>query len=490
MKNVVLVITDGIGSKPASPYNAFDNANTPAYDQLFKTVPYSLVRTHGEAVGLPEGQMGNSEVGHMTIGSGRIIYQDLERISRAVTDGSIDANPVFRKLLEGPKNCHIVGLCSDGGVHSHIEHIRGIARKLKASGKTVWLHLITDGRDVSPTSGVDYVKQMEAITDDHIRIATVGGRFYTMDRDKRWDRVQKGYDALVSGANPSSLSPSEYLQSQYEKEVTDEFIVPASFGNFPGIQAGDSLLMANFRSDRVRQITQLLGDPDFMPIEVTKKPLNIVTMTEYSKEFSFPVLFNKEVPKNTLAETVSKAGGTQFHTAETEKYAHVTFFLNGGIEEPFENETRVLIPSPKVTTYDEQPEMSAPEVCDAVLKAMDGSYNLVVVNFANGDMVGHTGNYDAAVKAVETVDTCVGKIAAKCDEKGYAMVLTADHGNCEEMRDPDGNMLTNHTVGDVYCFVKAPGVTQVKAGGLSHIAPTVLKLMELPIPAEMDQPLI
>ncbi len=490
MKNVVLVITDGIGSKPASAYNAFDNATKPAYDTLFAATPYALIATHGEAVGLPEGQMGNSEVGHMTIGSGRIIYQDLERISRAVTDGSLDANPVFASLLKRSGACHLVGLCSDGGVHSHIDHIKGIAQKLKTAGKTVWLHLITDGRDVSPTSGVGFVKAMEAITDDQIKIATLAGRFYTMDRDKRWERVQKGYDAMMLGANPTTLSPSAYLQSQYDADVTDEFAVPASFGGFSGMQADESVLMANFRSDRARQITQLLGDPSFSPMEVVKKPLFVVTMTEYSKDFHFPVLFTKEVPKNTLAEVVSQAGGTQLHTAETEKYAHVTFFLNGGIEEPFENETRVLIPSPKVTTYDEQPEMSAPEVCDAVLKAMDESYNLVVVNFANGDMVGHTGNYDAAVKAVETVDACIGKIVAKCDEKGYAMVLTADHGNCEEMRDPEGNMLTNHTVGDVFCFVKAPGVAHVRSGGLSHIAPTVLKLMELPIPAEMDSPLV
>ena len=489
-QKVVLVITDGIGSKPAGPYNAFDNAAKPTYDTLFQSVPNSLIKTYGKAVGLPEGQMGNSEVGHMTIGSGRIIYQDLERISIAVEDGSIEQSTLFREMKGSDGNFHILGLCSDGGVHSHINHIKGIARLLGRTGKKVYLHLITDGRDVSPTSSPEYVKDIQSILDENITIATIGGRFYTMDRDKRWERVKRGYDAIVTGASATDMAPMEYIQSQYSNDITDEFLEPVSFAGFPGMQDGDNVLIANFRSDRVRQITQLLGDPDFMPIDVPKKKLNIVTMTEYSKDFDFPVLFTKEVPKNTLAEVVSSAGLNQLHTAETEKYAHVTFFLNGGIEEPFENETRVLIPSPKVTTYDEKPEMSAPEVCDAVLTAMDEQYDLVVVNFANGDMVGHTGNYDAAIKAVETVDAALGKIVASCDKNGYAMVLTSDHGNCEEMRAADGSMLTNHTVGDVFCFVRAKGVEKVQDGGLSNIAPTVLKLMGLPIPSEMDTPLI
>ncbi len=489
-KKVVLVITDGIGSKPSSPYNAFENADKPTYTTLFKSVPNSLIKTYGKAVGLPEGQMGNSEVGHMTIGSGRIIYQDLERISIAVRDGSIETNSLFRQMQGNDGNFHIVGLCSDGGVHSHINHIKGIAKLLAKTGKKVYLHLITDGRDVSPTSSPEYIRDVETILDGNITIATIGGRFYTMDRDKRWERVKRGYDAIVSGAAATDLAPLDYIQSQYGNDITDEFLEPVSFAGYPGMQDGDTVLMANFRSDRVRQVTQLIGDPDFMPIEVPKKKVTVVTMTEYSKDFDFGVLFTKEVPQNTLAETVSKAGLNQFHTAETEKYAHVTFFLNGGLEEPFENETRVLIPSPKVTTYDEKPEMSAPEVCDAVLKAMDEQYDLVVVNFANGDMVGHTGNYDAALKAVETVDAALGRIVESCDKNGYSLVLTSDHGNCEEMRAADGSMLTNHTVGDVFCFVRADGVDKVSDGGLSNIAPTVLKLMGITIPNEMDMPLI
>jgi 2,3-bisphosphoglycerate-independent phosphoglycerate mutase len=486
---VVLVITDGIGSKPAGPYNAFDNADKPTYRHLFKKVPNSLIKTHGPAVGLPEGQMGNSEVGHMTIGSGRIIYQDLERISHAVIDGTLEKNTLFLEMKQGSGSFHIIGLCSDGGVHSHINHITGIAKLLGQTGRKVFLHLITDGRDVSPVSSPGYLRLIEAVTDDTISIATIGGRFYTMDRDKRWERVKRGYDAMVDGASPTDMSPQEYIASQYAKEITDEFLEPAGFYGYKGMEPGDNVLLANFRSDRVRQITELLSDPDFMPIDVTKKALRIVTMTEYSKEFDLPILFTKATPKNTLAEVVSRAGLTQFHTAETEKYAHVTFFLNGGIEEPFENETRV-IPSPRVGTYDEKPEMSAPEVCDAVLKAMDAHYDLVIVNFANGDMVGHTGNYEAALTAVETVDAALGKIVASCDKNGYAMVLTSDHGNCEEMRAPDGSMLTNHTVGDVFCFVRAKGVHSVKNGGLSNIAPTVLTLMNQPVPSEMDAPLI
>lgn len=489
-QKVVLVITDGIGSKPSSPYNAFENATKPVYDTLFKTVPNSLVKTYGKAVGLPEGQMGNSEVGHMTIGSGRIIYQDLERISFAIEDGSIESNPLFDEMKKSSGNFHIVGLCSDGGVHSHINHIKGISKLLAQTGKKVFLHLITDGRDVSPTSAPGYVKDIETVLDENITIATIGGRFYTMDRDKRWERVKRGYDAIVTGAASTDKTPLAYIQGQYDDNITDEFLEPVSFAGYAGMQDGDNVLIANFRSDRVRQITQLLGETDFMPVDVVKKSVRVVTMTEYSKDFGFPVLFTKEAPKNTLAEVVSAAGLNQFHTAETEKYAHVTFFLNGGIEEPFENETRVLIPSPKVTTYDEQPEMSAPGVCDAVVKAIDEQYDLVIVNFANGDMVGHTGNYDAALKAVETVDAALGRIIESCDKNGYALLITSDHGNCEEMRAEDGSMLTNHTVGDVFCFVRAEGIDKIENGGLSNIAPTVLKLMGLPIPSEMDKPLI
>ena len=486
----ILIITDGIGYKPRSAANAFETAKKPTYDKLFKEVPYNLIHTYGLHVGLPEGQMGNSEVGHMTIGSGRVLYQDLVKISLALKDGSLKGNRVLQDLLQKSDRIHLVGLMSDGGVHSHIEHTIGLAKIAKEAGKRVFLHLITDGRDVSPTSAPEYLKRLEPILDERVQIATLGGRFYTMDRDQRWERVEKGYRAIVEATPKTDLSPEAYVQRSYEEGVTDEFIIPTAFEGYEGMQEGDAVLFTNFRSDRMREIVTAIGDPNFDAFE--RKPLrvHIATMTEYDKSFPYPVLFKKEVPKNTLAEVIAKAGLTQLHTAETEKYAHVTFFFNGGVEEPVENESRVLIPSPKVKTYDMQPEMSAPQVGDAVLTAMEEGYDFIVVNFANGDMVGHTGNFEAAVKAVEAVDRELGRIFAKAEEKDYRVVLTSDHGNCEEMRDEAGHILTNHTVGDVWCFVKAPGVSEVKPGALNNIAPTVLKLMELPIPEEMDEPLV
>ena len=489
-KKAILVITDGIGYKPNSKANAFEAANKPTYDKLFKEVPHTLIHTYGLYVGLPEGQMGNSEVGHMTIGSGRVLYQDLVKISLALEDGSLKTNEALQALLSRSDRLHLVGLMSDGGVHSHIEHIIGVAKIAAEAGKRVFLHLITDGRDVSPTSAPEYLAQIEAILNDKIAIATLGGRFYTMDRDRRWERVERGYRAIVEATPKSDSSPVEYVKASYAKDETDEFIEPVAFEGYEGMKEGDGVLFMNFRSDRMREIVTAIGDPKFDAFERKPLHLHIATMTEYDKSFPYPVLFRKEVPKQTLAEVISNAGLTQLHTAETEKYAHVTFFFNGGVEEPVLNESRVLIPSPKVKTYDMKPEMSAPQVGDAVLTAMEEAYDFIVVNFANGDMVGHTGNYEAAVKAVEAVDRELGRIVEKAKEKGYAMVLTSDHGNCEEMIDENGNILTNHTVGDVWCFVMADGVEEVKPGALNNIAPTVLKLMELPIPEEMDEPLI
>ena len=489
-KRAILVITDGIGYKPNGKANAFLTARKPTYEKLFEEVPHSLIHTYGLHVGLPEGQMGNSEVGHMTIGSGRVLYQDLVKISLALKDGSLATNPVLLELLERSERLHLVGLMSDGGVHSHIEHIIGTAKIAAKRGKEVFLHLITDGRDVSPTSAPEYLKQIEPILDEKIRIATLGGRFYTMDRDQRWERIERGYRAIVEAEPKTSLSPLAYVEASYEKGETDEFIEPTAFAPYEGMQEGDGVLFMNFRSDRMREIVTAVGDPKFEGFERKKVHLHIATMTEYDKSFPYPVLFRKEVPKQTLAEVISAAGLTQLHTAETEKYAHVTFFFNGGVEEPVLNESRVLIPSPKVKTYDMKPEMSAPQVGDAVMTAMDEQYDFIVVNFANGDMVGHTGNFEAAVKAVEAVDRELGRIVEKAKERDYRLVLTSDHGNCEEMVDEEGNILTNHTVGDVWCFVMAPGVREVKPGALNNIAPTVLKLMELPIPEVMDEPLI
>ena len=490
-KKTLLIITDGIGYKPSSRANAFEAAKKPTYDRLFNEVPHTLISTHGLSVGLPEGQMGNSEVGHMTIGSGRVLYQDLVKISLALEDGSLAENPALRETVEKSRDMHIIGLMSDGGVHSHLNHILGLAKILKSMGKKVWLHLITDGRDVSPTSAPEYLREVEKILDGDIRIASIGGRFYTMDRDNRWERVEKGYRAIVEAQPVSSLSPEEYVRKSYEEGITDEFILPTAFEGYPGMRDEDGVILANFRSDRMREIATALGDPEFDAFERRPLKLYLATMTQYDASFPYPVLFPKEAPKNTLAEVISRAGLRQLHTAETEKYAHVTFFFNGGVEEPVEGESRVLIPSPQVKTYDLQPEMSAPEVGDAVLKAMEEGYDFVVVNFANGDMVGHTGNFEAAVKAVEAVDRELGRIFEKAEEKGYNVVLTSDHGNCEEMVDAEGHVLTNHTVGEVWAFVKAPGVTKlIEGGGLNNIAPTVLELMGLQKPEEMDGSLI
>jgi 2,3-bisphosphoglycerate-independent phosphoglycerate mutase len=435
--------------------------------------------------------MGNSEVGHMTIGSGRILYQDLVKVSLALKDGSIEENVALGETLEKSERVHLLGLLSDGGVHSHIEHTIGLAKLAKARGKKVFLHLITDGRDVSPTSAKTYIKQIEAICDEDIRIATIGGRFYTMDRDNRWERVEKGYKAIATAHPSITLSVEAYIDESYAKNELDEFLEPMAFSGYTGMQEGDVVIMTNFRSDRAREITTALGSETFGEFERAYIPLHIATMTQYDSTFNYPILFPKVAPKNTLAEVIADAGLRQLHTAETEKYAHVTFFMNGGIEEPYIGESRVLIPSPDVKTYDMKPEMSAPQVGEAVRTAMDESYDFIVVNFANGDMVGHTGNYEAACEAVNAVDRQLGLIIEKAKKEGYNIVLTSDHGNCEEMKDSEGHTLTNHTVGEVWCFVLAEGVNEVKEGcGLNNVAPTVLKLMGLEIPKEMDAPLI
>lgn len=490
IQKTVLIITDGIGYKPDSICNAFEDAIKPTYNMLMQFVPKTLISTHGLSVGLPEGQMGNSEVGHMTIGAGRVLYQDLVKISLALENGTIEQNLALLETVAKSDRVHLVGLLSDGGVHSHIQHTIGLAKFIKTLSKKVFLHLITDGRDVSPTSAQSYVEQIEEICDEEIIIATIGGRFYTMDRDKRWERVQEGYDTIAKATPKTTLKPIAYIQESYAKNETDEFILPVAFGGYQGVQKDDVVIMTNFRSDRVRQITVALGDESFDGFERTFIPLHIATMTQYDASFPYPILFDKEATTNTLAQTVSDAKLRQLHTAETEKYAHVTFFLNGGTETPLEGESRVLIPSPNVKTYDIKPEMSASQVGEAVITAMDEAYDLVIVNFANGDMVGHTGNYEAACIAVNAVDTELGKIIKKAKEKNYALVITSDHGNCEEMKDAQGHTLTNHTVGEVWCWVMAEGVEKLAQGkGLNNIAPTVLKIMGLEIPSQMDEAL-
>ena len=489
-KKAILVITDGIGYCEKTEHNAFFNANKPTYDMLFKEVPHSLIDTFGLSVGLPEGQMGNSEVGHMSIGSGRVLYQDLVKISLALSENTLEDNEELKSLMSKSQRLHLIGLLSDGGVHSHIDHFLGLAKIASKNGKKVFLHLITDGRDVSPTSAGKYIEMVEAELDENISIATISGRFYSMDRDNRWERIQRGYEAIVDAKPKTNWNPAGYIGHSYSMGETDEFVEPAAFEGYDGMLDGDCVLTINFRSDRMREMVTALGDSNFTGFAKRPINVNIATITEYDKSFKYPVLFRKDSPKNTLAEVISAKGLRQLHTAETEKYAHVTFFLNGGIDEPYENETRVLIPSPDVKTYDMQPEMSADEVGEAVLKAMDTSYDFIVVNFANGDMVGHTGDIEAAKIAVTTVDEQLAKIVASAKENDYALVITSDHGNCEEMKDDEGNTLTNHTVGKVWCFVMADGVTKVEAGGLNNIAPTVLKLMDIEIPAEMDHSLV
>ena len=489
-KKTVLIITDGIGHNSSCNFNAFCNAKKPTYDYLFSNVPYSLIHTYGEYVGLPEDQMGNSEVGHMTIGSGRVLYQDLVKIHLAIKNDTLKDNVIVKNTIEKSNNIHLIGLASDGGVHSHIDHIIALAKIAENKNKKVWLHLITDGRDVAPDCAKIYIKQVIDICNDNIKITTIGGRYYGMDRDNRWDRVELAYNAIANATPKTKDNILDFIDNSYKNEIFDEFLIPTALDGYDGIKDGDGVIFCNFRSDRARELSSVFAKNDFKEFE--KKPLKvqIASMTQYDKNIPIPVIFEKDNPTNTLAQVISDAGLTQLHTAETEKYAHVTFFFNGGVEEPFLNETRVLIPSPNVATYDLQPQMSAPKVGEAVKLAMKNQTDFIVVNFANGDMVGHTGVYEAAIKAVEAVDYELGLILEEAKKENYNIVLTSDHGNCEMMKDENGNTLTNHTVGDVYCFVIAPNVIKVKEGSLNNIAPTVLKLMGLDIPKEMDEPLI
>ena len=489
-KKTVLIITDGIGHNSSCSFNAFCNAKKPTYDYLFSNVPYSLIHTYGEYVGLPDNQMGNSEVGHMTIGSGRVLYQDLVKIHLAIKNDTLKDNVIVKNTIEKSNNIHLIGLASDGGVHSHIDHIIALAKIAQNKNKKVWLHLITDGRDVAPDCAKIYIEKVINICNENIKIATIGGRYYGMDRDNRWDRVELAYNAIANATPKTKDNILDFIDNSYKNEIFDEFLIPTALDGYDGIKDGDGVIFCNFRSDRARELSSVFAKNDFKEFE--KKTLNvqIASMTQYDKNIPIPVIFEKDNPTNTLAQVISDAGLSQLHTAETEKYAHVTFFFNGGVEEPFLNETRVLIPSPNVATYDLQPQMSAPKVGEAVRTAMKNQTDFIVVNFANGDMVGHTGVYEAAIKAVEAVDYELGLILEEAKKENYNIVLTSDHGNCEMMKDENGNTLTNHTVGDVYCFVIAPNVKEVKTGSLNNIAPTVLKLMGLDIPKEMDEPLI
>lgn len=497
-KPVVLMILDGWGIAPPSSTNAATKAQTPHLDFYFHRYPHGKLQPSGEAVGLPTGQMGNSEVGHLTIGSGRVIYQNLTRITRAIKDGSFEQNAVLLEAMNKAKETghkfHVMGLLSDGGVHSHMDHLLGLLRLAKKEGLSeVYIHAFLDGRDTPPQSAGTYLKALQdAIKEIGIgKIATVSGRYYAMDRDKRWERIQKAYDAMTGAESLTAPSALEGLQAAYERGVTDEFVEPFSIlGKEGSIASGDSLVCFNFRPDRAREITRAFADPSFT--EVTRRdgelPVTVASMTEYDATLPIPVAFPPEHIADTLAETGSKKGLRQLHIAETEKYAHVTFFFNGGREEVFPGEDRILVPSPHVATYDLQPEMSAYIVTEKLQEALDQDlYDLIILNFANPDMVGHTGVMKAAVAAMEAVDECVGGLVDKILQKGGAVCITADHGNLEEMEDPVSHMpMTAHTTNPVpFLVIGAEAGTAVMDGGLSDIAPTLLSLMGLEKPEAM-----
>ena len=507
---VVLVILDGWGIGRDEPGNAILNADTPTMDRLWAEYPRATLLTSGEAVGLPAGQMGNSEVGHTNIGAGFVVYQWLTRIDRAIADGEFAANPVLNRAIDralaNGGSLHLLGLVSDGGVHSHIRHLEALLRLAHARGlppDQVVVHAFTDGRDTSPLSGFGFLDELETAMEEIGvgRIGTVSGRYYAMDRDRRWERTRKAYDAIVNGIGERAPSAAEAVRRAYADGITDEFILPTVIGDGSGaarIRPGDSAIFFNFRADRGRQLSEALVGVTFGGWERGPRlpGLHLVTLARYEEGLEAEIAFPPMDVTNPLARVISEAGLAQLHTAETEKYPHVTFFLNGGREEPFLGESRVLIPSPKVATYDLQPEMSAPEVTDAVVGAIEsGEYRFVIVNFANGDMVGHTGVFTAAVRAIETVDVCLGRVLAATLAAGGVALVTADHGNAEEMIDAEtGAPMTAHTTNPVAVVLVAPEDhplrrAQLRHGGrLSAVAPTVLQLMGLAIPESMSEP--
>ena len=496
-KLVMLMILDGYGYSANTEGNAIYAAKTPVMDKLLEKYPHTLINASGLDVGLPNGQMGNSEVGHTNIGAGRIVYQELTRITKAIGDGDFFENDAFLNAVENCKKhgsaLHIYGLLSDGGVHSHITHMFALLELAKRSGLTkVFVHGFMDGRDVSPTSGIEYVKQLEEKMKELGvgKIGTLSGRYYAMDRDNRWERVEKAYAALVYGEGVKEKSAVEAIQKSYDAGVTDEFVVPTVIADDAKISENDSVICFNFRPDRAREITRTFVDGDFEGFKRKNGffPVHYVCMTQYDAKMpNVDVAFKPEELKNTFGEYISNKGLSQLRIAETEKYAHVTFFFNGGVEAPYENEDRALIPSPKVATYDLKPEMSAYEVTDEVLKRINsGKYDAIILNYANCDMVGHTGVFDCAVKAVETVDECMGKVIDAVLAQGGTVCVTADHGNADQMIDPvTHDVFTAHTTNPVP-FIVAGADCELRSGGrLADIAPTMLELMRLEKPAEM-----
>ena len=496
-KPLTLIIMDGFGLNPDDYGNAIHAANTPHLNRIFKEYPCTSIGASGMNVGLPDGQMGNSEVGHTNIGAGRVVYQELTRITKSIADGDFFGNEALMAAMENAKKegaaLHLMGLLSDGGVHSHNGHLYGLLEMAKKQGvKDVYVHCFMDGRDVPPTSGKDFVEELEAkMAEIGVgKIATVMGRYYAMDRDNRWERVEKAYAAMVYGEGVENADPAAAVAASYAADVTDEFILPVVCDKAGAIKPGDSLVCFNFRPDRAREITRTLVDEDFTGFERKNGcfPLTFVCMTQY--DVTMPhvlVAFKPQSLTNTLGEYISNKGLTQLRIAETEKYAHVTFFFNGGVEAEFLGEDRVLIHSPKVATYDLQPEMSAYPVCDAVVERIEsGKYDVIILNFANCDMVGHTGVFDAAVKAVEAVDECVGRVVDAVLTMGGAALITADHGNADKMYEPDGSPFTAHTTNLVpFCVVGYPCTLKESGGKLADIAPTMLQILELPQPSEM-----
>ena len=496
---VVLCVLDGWGCRSERADNAILQAKTPNWDRFMRTAPHARLEASELYVGLPQGQMGNSEVGHTNIGAGRVVLQDLPRIDQAIADGSLARSPALAAFIaalgESGGAAHLMGLMSPGGVHSHQDHIAALARLLAEAGIPVKVHAFLDGRDTPPRSAGEYLAKFIADTAGlgGVDIATVSGRYYAMDRDKRWDRVEKAYRALTSAEGERAPDAAAAVRQSYARDTGDEFVLPTVIGGYAGMRDGDGVVCANFRADRVREILAALLDPAFAGFK-RKRVVAFAAalgMTEYSAELNrfLKTLFPPEDLADTFGEVVSRAGLTQLRIAETEKYAHVTFFFNGGREAEFPGESRILVPSPKVATYDQKPEMSAPEVTDKLVEAIDqGRFDVVIVNFANTDMVGHTGNIAAAVKAVEAVDRCLGRLADAVTRAGGALLITADHGNAEMMRDPaTGQPHTAHTLNPVPLLLvnASAGVTGLGDGRLADIAPTLLQLLGLPQPAAM-----
>lgn len=492
-KPVVLCILDGWGIGAPTADNAVFQAKTPSYDRLMATCPNTTLRTDGLAVGLPEGQFGNSEVGHTNIGAGRVVMQDLPRISLACQDGSLAANPVLQQFIDATKKSggavHLMGVLSDGGVHAHQDHISTLAKILSAAGVVVHVHIFTDGRDTPPSSAVGYVSDFVSGLPANVKVATVSGRFYAMDRDNRWERVSQAWAAIVKGEGRPAADANAAVAAAYAAGETDEFIMPTVMHGYAGLRDSDAVLMANYRSDRVREILRALVSEKFDGFDrgAFAPVRNALGMAEYADDLNkvMGVVFPPVSMEKILGEVLADAGLKQLRAAETEKYPHVTFFLNGGREAPYEGEERLLVASPKVATYDLQPEMSAVELTDKLLDRL-AAQDAVIVNFANPDMVGHTGSVPAAIKAVETVDTCLGRIADKIAALGGVLLVTADHGNCEKMFDAEtGQPYTAHTTNPVPFILCGAGAVTLHPGKLADIAPTMLQILQVSQPAEM-----